>query len=216
MILDIPSGAFDGYIFDLDGTLVDTMPLHYRAWNEAMKRAGLPHELDTDVFYSFGGVPTRRVAELMGEHYGLILDAEQVFHQKEALFLELQSEVRVIDPVVAFARRVAGSHPVAVASGGPREVVKITLEASGLAPLFPVVVTPEDVVHGKPAPDMFLLAAKRMGVEPAMCLVFEDAEPGIAAARAAGMPFVRVPSRQIQAPLKKPQMNTDRHGSDPN
>ena len=108
MKLEIPAGEFDGYIFDLDGTLVDTMPLHYRAWDAAMRSVGLKCPLDEDLFYSLGGVPTRRVAELIGEHYGLKVDAERVFHAKEALFAELQADVRLIEPVVAFARRVAG------------------------------------------------------------------------------------------------------------
>ena len=119
-----------------------------------------------------------------------------MFHQKEALFIELRSEMKLIEAVVAFARRaVAERIPVSVASGGPRDIVRHTLELMRLQDLFPVVVTPEDVVHGKPAPDMFLLAAQKMGVAPARCLVFEDAEPGIQAAEAAGMKWVHVESR---------------------
>lgn len=196
MQLDIPPGDFAGFIFDLDGTLVDSMPLHYRAWNEAMKRAGLRHELDEELFYSLGGVPTLRVAELMGEHYRLRLDPHKVFHEKEGLFLEMQAELRLIEPVAEFARREAGRKPVSVASGGPRDIVHQTLRLTNLSALFPVVITPEDVTFGKPAPDMFLLAAERMGVPPKECLVFEDAEPGIAAAKTAGMQWVRVPSRR--------------------
>lgn len=199
MQLDLPDRSFAGYIFDLDGTLIDTMPLHYRAWDAAMREAGLDRQLDEELFYSLGGVPTRRVAELIGQHYGLPVDVELVFHRKEALFLELQDEARPILPVVEFARRVAPTHPVSVASGGPRDVVRHMLRVTGLAPLFPVVITPEDVVHGKPSPDMFLLAATRMGVPPAECLVFEDAEPGMRAAEAAGMAWVRVPSRPTAA-----------------
>jgi HAD superfamily hydrolase (TIGR01509 family) len=199
MKLDIPAGDFAGYIFDLDGTLVDTMPLHYRAWNRAMQLAGLKEELSADLFYSLGGVPTRQVAAILAKHYGLTIDVEQVFHQKEALFIELQSEMKLIEAVVAFARRaVAQGRPVSVASGGPRDIVRHTLELMKLAELFPVVVTPEDGKHGKPAPDMFLLAAERMGVPPARCLVFEDAVPGIKAAEAAGMQWVHVPSRPDQ------------------
>ena len=196
MQLDIPAGDFAAYIFDLDGTLIDTMPLHYQAWDEAMRDAGLKQPLDEDFFYSMGGVPTRKVAELIAAHYGLKLDAEQVFHAKEKLFRKLQGDARLIQPVVAIARRVAATHPVAIASGGPREIVRRSLELAGLAPLFKVVVTADDVIHGKPAPDMFLLAAKLMGVEPERCLVFEDAEPGMRAAKAAGMNLVRVPSRK--------------------
>ena len=196
MKLNIPAGDFAGYIFDLDGTLVDTMPLHYRAWNRAMQHAGLREELSEDLFYSLGGVPTRRVAKLLAEHYGLTIDVEKVFHQKEALFIELQSEMKLIEAVVAFARQaVAKRIRVSVASGGPRDIVRHTLELMHLKDLFPVVVTPEDVAHGKPAPDMFLLAAEKMGVPPGRCLVFEDATPGIQAAEAAGMKWVHVESR---------------------
>lgn len=196
MKLEIPAGEFAGYIFDLDGTLVDTMPLHFRAWDAAMRHAGLQCPLDEDLFYSLGGVPTRRVAELIAEHYRLTIDPDAVFHHKESLFKQLQADARLIAPVVEIARRVAQTHPVAIASGGPREIVTRSLELSGLAPLFKVVISADDVVHGKPAPDMFLLAARRMGVAPEKCLVFEDAEPGMRAAEAAGMKWVRVPSRR--------------------
>jgi beta-phosphoglucomutase family hydrolase len=196
MQLVIPPGEFGGYIFDLDGTLVDTMPLHYQAWNRAMKAVGLPGEIDEELFYSLGGVPTRQVAEIIAKHYGITIDPHAVFHHKEAIFVEMQKDAKLIEPVVEIARRVALTHPVAIASGGPRDIVHRMLEISGLAPLFKVVVTPEDVEHGKPAPDMFLLAARRIGVPPAKCLVFEDAEPGMRAADAAGMQWVRVPSRK--------------------
>jgi HAD superfamily hydrolase (TIGR01509 family) len=198
MKLDIPPGKFDGYIFDLDGTLVDTMPLHYRAWDQAMRKVGLQAPLDEELFYSLGGVPTLRVADLIAKHYGLKIDPHAVFDHKESLFVELQKDAKLIEPVVEFARRAALTHPVSVASGGPRTIVRGMLELTGLAPLFPFdrVITPEDVAQGKPAPDMFLLAAERMGVPAKNCLVFEDAEPGMRAAEAAGMKWVKVPSRK--------------------
>jgi beta-phosphoglucomutase family hydrolase len=200
MTLDIPPGDFAGYIFDLDGTLVDTMPLHFRAWDAAIRSAGLQEPLSEELFYSLGGVPTLRVAELIGGHYGLKLDPLTVFHEKEKLFVELQAaaEAVLIEPVVAFARRMAATHPLAVATGGTRDIAERSLELAGLRPLFKAVVTVDDVRHGKPAPDMFLLAAKRIGVDPKNCLVFEDAEPGIQGALAAGMQVVRVTSR-VQA-----------------
>jgi HAD superfamily hydrolase (TIGR01509 family) len=197
MKLEIPPGDFAGYIFDLDGTLVDTMPLHYRAWDAAMRKVGLGAPLDEELFYSLGGVPTRRVAELIAAHYGLTIDPHAVFDHKESLFVELQKDAKLIEPVVEIARRVSLTHPVAIASGGPRDIVRGMLELTGLASLFNYerVITPEDVEHGKPAPDMFLLAANRMGVRAEQCLVFEDAEPGMRAAEAAGMKWVKVPSR---------------------
>ena len=195
MKLDIPEGDFKGYIFDCDGTLVDTMPLHFRAWNEAMRQAGLKGGLSEEFFYSLGGMPTRKVAQVMAKHHGLTVDVERVFHEKEALFLAMQAEMKVIEPVVKFARALHGRAPMSVASGGPRPVVKKTLELMGIDSLFPIVVTPEDVTHGKPSPEMFLLAAKLMGVPPERCLVFEDATPGFEAAAAAGMKYVMVKSR---------------------
>lgn len=195
MTLGIPPGVFAGYIFDCDGTLVDTMPLHFRAWSKAMQLAGLRGELDEELFYSLGGVPTRRVAEVLAKRYDLTIDVERVFHQKEELFLEMQTEMRVIHPVVDFARSLFGRAPMSVASGGPKPVVRKTLELMGIEELFPVVVTPEDVTHGKPSPEMFLLAAQLMGVPPEQCLVFEDAGPGFEAATAAGMKYVVVNSR---------------------
>ena len=197
MKLNIPPGPFAGYIFDCDGTLVDTMPLHFRAWDKAMRLAGLKEGLSEELFYSLGGMPTRKVAQTFSKHYGLTIDVDRVFHRKEELFLEMQSEMKVIKPVVDFARKLHGRAPMSVASGGPREVVKKTLELMGIDNLFPVVVTPEDVTHGKPSPEMFLLAAKRMGVPPEQCLVFEDAEPGFQAAVAAGMKYVVVSSRVV-------------------
>lgn len=195
MKLTIPAGDFAAYIFDLDGTLVDTMPLHYRAWNRAMQRAGLKEELSEDLFYSLGGMPTRGVARVFAKHYGIMIDVEKVFHEKEALFMEMMAEMKYIQPVVDFARKRHGQFPLSVASGGPKVIVNHTLQLMKLADLFPVVVTPEDVTHGKPSPEMFLLAAKKMGVAPEKCLVFEDAVPGIQAAEAAGMKWVRVDSR---------------------
>jgi beta-phosphoglucomutase family hydrolase len=197
MKIKIPEGDFAGYIFDLDGTLVDTMPLHYTAWEAALRRAGLKGSLDENLFYELGGVPSRKVAALLGKHHGLSLDPVAVYKDKEELFKGSLQKLTVIAPVVDFARRVSKSHPVAIASGGTRDVVTSTLEKTGLTPLFPVVVTADDVEHGKPAPDMFLLAAKRMGVPPTGCLVFEDGQPGIKAAEAAGMKWVFVQSRLL-------------------
>ena len=195
MQLKIPKGDFAGYIFDLDGTLVDTMPLHYSAWEAALRNAGLEGRLDENMFYELGGVPSRRVASLLGAHHGLTLDPEKVYLEKETLFKASLQKLELVAPVIEFARRVSATHPVAIASGGTRDVVRSTLEKTGLAPLFPIVVTADDVEHGKPSPDMFLMAARLMKVEPGECLVFEDGEPGIKAAEAAGMKWVFVPSR---------------------
>jgi len=197
MQLEIPTGKFAGYIFDLDGTLIDSMPAHYRAWNAALHRFGLAEALDQDLFYSMGGIPSVRVAELFGQHYGLTLDTEEVMEVKERIYKEGLGEVTIIEPVADFARRMAARHPLAIVTGGTPDVALPGIQAVGLDHLFKIVITPLDVPvgRGKPAPDMFLLAAMRMGVPAAECLVFEDAEPGIQGAEAAGMKVVRVPSR---------------------
>ena len=195
MVLDIPTGDFAAYLFDLDGTLIDSMPVHLRAWSIAMRHAGLRVPFDADYFYSLGGVPTLDSAVIYGEHYGLAIDPHRVVHEKELLYLELLGEVRLIEPVASFARHIAATHPVAVVTGGGPEIAYPALDVTGLRDLFQVVVTPEDVPpgRGKPSPDMFLLAAARLGVPPTQCLVFEDAVPGIEAAKAAGMQVVTVP-----------------------
>ena len=162
-----------------------------------MREAGLTETLSEDFFYSLGGIPTRGVAELFGRHYGINLDPDKVMHVKEQLYLRLIPEVTLIKPVADFARKVAATHPCAIATGGTPEIALPALESAGLRELFQVVITPNDVPpgRGKPAPDMFLLAAKRLGVPPERCLVFEDAQPGIEGALAAGMKVVHVPSR---------------------
>jgi beta-phosphoglucomutase-like phosphatase (HAD superfamily) len=202
MILEIPAGEFDGYLFDLDGTLIDSMPAHYRAWDAAMRQFGMPGTLDENLFYSLGGVPTPRVAELIGRHYGLALNPLEVMEVKESFFYKNGiPSVTIIEPVADFARRVAKTKPVSIVTGGTPDIVIPSLAAVGMSDVFKIIVTASDVPpgRGKPEPDMFLLAAQQMNVDPARCLVFEDAEPGIRAARAAGMEVVRVPSRRDAA-----------------
>lgn len=193
MQLDIPTGDFAGYIFDLDGTLVNTMPLHYVAWRDTLREFGLNRDLDEELFYSLGGVPAVKVADIFNRHHGTDFEPIALREVKERRFTALLPEAPLIAPVVEIARRVAKTHPVSVASGGPKDVVLETLVSRGLHTLFPVVVAADDVQHGKPAPDTFLLAARHMNVPADQCLVFEDAELGIQAAEAAGMKWVRVP-----------------------
>lgn len=193
MHLDIPQGDFAGYIFDCDGTLADSMPLHYRAWCSAIAAAGATFTFDEGLFYTLGGTPTRKIVGHINDHYGSSLDSESVALHKEQLYLCGLHEVRPIAEVVDFARRVAASSPVCVASGGSNHVVRKTLEYIAVADLFPILITPEQVARGKPHPDMFLLAAEKMGVEPSRCLVFDDGPVGFRAAEAAGMQWVRVP-----------------------
>ncbi len=188
-----------GYIFDLDGTLVDSMPAHFAAWSEALREIGLVPELEAELFYSLGGIPSQIVAEKIATRYGISVDPRILSERKETLFNRNQTRIGIIEPVVDFARIISKTHPVAIASGGTRETVTETLLVTGLRDLFPIVVTATDVKQGKPNPEMFLLAASFMGVPHDECVVFEDAEPGIEAAKAASMRFVRINSRKSEA-----------------
>ena len=191
--LELPGRDFDAYIFDCDGTLADTMGLHYDAWKMALEPHGA--DLPEELYYTWGGRPTREIVEALNEMQGLFMDPDAMVHHKEGLYHTLLPEVTAIEPVVAFARSMHGKKPLAVASGGGRKAVTATLESLGLLPLFDAVVTSEDYVSGKPAPDPYLEAARRLGVDPAGCLVFEDTEIGRQSANAAGMECVLVQTR---------------------
>jgi len=193
MQFQIPEGDFDGYIFDCDGTLADTMPLHYKAWCAALSQYAC--DFPEALFYELGGVPTERIVEILNERHGRRMPVVETAKYKEGLFLELLPEILPIEPVVEIVRRYHGKKPLAVASGGHRAVVTKTLTALGIADKFDTIVGSEDYQNGKPAPDPYLEAARRIGVAPEKCLVFEDTQTGVAAATAAGMQVVLVPSR---------------------
>ncbi len=147
-----------------------------------------------ELFYSWGGRPTANIVALLNERFGTTLDVEQTVHLKEQNYLRLVPQVEPLEAVVEIARAAIGTKPMAVASGGHRHMVEATLEVLGIASWFDVVVCAEDYTRGKPSPDPFLLAADRLGVPAASCLVFEDSATGLEAAKAAGMQSVYVPN----------------------
>jgi beta-phosphoglucomutase family hydrolase len=194
--ITLPAQDFAGYIFDCDGTLVDTMPLHFIAWTESLRRHAAPFDFSEERFYSLAGVREQDTVILLNQEYGTDIDPESVAQVKAALFHEHISQVQPIRLVADIARRLhAEGKPVAVASGSEEETVRACLTATGLISLFDIIITPRLVAKGKPAPDMFLLAAQRMGVPPSECLVFEDGQSGLDAAQAAGMASVFIPRR---------------------
>ncbi len=181
-------------IFDCDGTLADTMPGHYEAWLVTMRRYGI--EFDEDEFYAMGGWPTWQVANhlLTRTPPSPHVTPDDIVLEKEALFETQLRHVVPIDPVVEVARRHAGEMPLAVASGGLRRIVDAILTHIGILDLFQAIVTCEDVSRHKPEPDIYLEAARRLGVAPELCLAYEDTDPGVQAAYSAGMQVVDVRS----------------------
>jgi HAD superfamily hydrolase (TIGR01509 family) len=184
---------YGAFIFDCDGTLADTMPIHQIAWIHALRKHGAEFEFGWDLFMSRAGKTIELTVLELNEQFGTELDPARVAADQRAHFDTLAAQILPLHEVVAFAReRARAGFPVAVASGGDAPTVNRTLRTIGVSDLFSVVVTAEEVEHGKPAPDLFLLAAKRMGVSPEQCLVFEDGLLGILAAERAGMASVLV------------------------
>jgi len=191
MILQIPDGEFDGYVFDCDGTLADTMALHYEAWCGALKE--FARDFPESLYYKLGGVPAEQIIEMLNKKHGHNIPVIETARHKQQLFLELLPQIRPIDAVVAFVHQVYGKKPLAVASGGRRDIVIKTLTILGIFEKFDAIIGAEDYVNGKPAPDPFLEAARRIGVAPERCLAFEDTLLGIESAASAGMKTVLVP-----------------------
>jgi len=191
MKLNLPAGTFRAYLFDCDGTVVDSMPLHYIAWKTSLAEWNCEYE--EKLFYSWGGRPIREIISLLNQMQGLNMPIEEVAVRKEALYLSLLPQLKPIAEVIEHIDAQHGRLPMAIVSGSRRDSVVGSLTATGLIDKFDTLVCAEDYKRGKPAPDAFLLAAERLGVPPAECLVFEDTDLGIEAATAAGMASVKVP-----------------------
>jgi HAD superfamily hydrolase (TIGR01509 family) len=191
MKLLLPAGTFRAYLFDCDGTIVDSMPLHYIAWKTAL--AEWSCTFDEGLFYSWGGKPVAEIISTLNAMQGLSMPVAVVSKRKEGLYYQLLPQLKAIPEVLEHIEAQHGRIPFAVVSGGHVSSVTRSLTTVNLLDRFETIVGAEDYVNSKPAPDAFLLAAERLGVEPRDCLVFEDTELGIKAATAAGMASVRVP-----------------------
>ncbi|HOF33394.1 MAG TPA: beta-phosphoglucomutase family hydrolase [Spirochaetota bacterium] len=172
-------------IFDIDGTLVDTMEIHYKAWEKMFALQGFNYP--REVFYELAGIPTYKIVPILNERFNLKLDPEETMNEKEKYFMELFSAVKEIKVVSDIARKYHGVLPMSLGTGGRKDIAQMTMETVGLSKYFDIMVAAEDVIHHKPAPDTFLKCAELMGVEPRFCQVFEDGELGLQAARTAGM-----------------------------
>lgn len=177
-------------IFDCDGTLADSMPAHFVAWTDALRPHGLA--FPEERFYACAGMSTQQIIELLAREQGRSVDTVAIARDKDEQFMRHVDRVRPLEPVVAIAREFRGRGPMAVATGNVRRLAEATLEALGIQSWFGALVTADDVDDHKPAPDTFLEAARRLGVQPQDCRVYEDGEPGLLAGRAAGMEVVDV------------------------
>lgn len=190
MKLHLPTGTFKAYLFDCDGTIADSMPLHYVAWKKALGEHGA--EFPEETFYKWGGMPVAEIIRALAAQQGLNLPVSELEHRKEQLYYELLPSLEAVPEVLEHIDLGHGRIPMAVVSGSSRESVTRSLELLGLLDRFDTLVCAGDYTRSKPDPEPFLVAAERLGVAPGDCLVFEDTEMGIQSASAAGMAWVKV------------------------
>jgi HAD superfamily hydrolase (TIGR01509 family) len=199
MRLTLPPGDFKAYLFDCDGTIVDSMPLHFVAWTKALAEYGCTNFTE-QYFYSMGGVTVGATVEAINKRDGLNIPVEPFAVRKEQLYYDLIHELKAVPEVMEEIHRTHGTIPFAVVSGSTRESVEKSLNVLGIRHLFDVLVCAGDYERGKPDPQPFLMAAEKLGVAAKDCLVFEDAEIGIRAAKAAGMAAVRIAQPHERVP----------------
>ena len=191
MKLKIPDGEFSAYLFDCDGTIADSMPLHYVAWKLALAEWNC--EFDEKLFYEWGGMPIVEIVATLNRQRGLNMPIETVAHRKENLYFELLPQLKAVPEVLEHIEAKHGQLPFGVVSGSALISVRASLSTLHLLDRFDTLVCAGDYKKSKPDPEGFLLAATRLRVAPESCLVFEDTDMGIQAATAAGMASVRVP-----------------------
>jgi HAD superfamily hydrolase (TIGR01509 family) len=194
MMLTLPEGPFKAYLFDCDGTIVDSMPLHYVAWKKTLDECGCA--FPEDVFYAWGGMPAAEIVATLSAQQGLALNPDEVAHRKEQLYYEMLPQLQAVPEVLEqithnFALGEARI-PMAVVSGGTHDSVTRSLTILGILDRFDTLVCAGDYTHSKPDPEPFLIGAQRLGIAPKDCLVFEDTDMGIQSATAAGMASVKI------------------------
>lgn len=190
-MLPLPPGDFRAYLFDCDGTIVDSMPVHHLAWRAALDEWGC--DLPEDLFYAWGGRPVADIVVDLNARHGLAMPVDVVARRREDAYQSFLPQLTAVPGVLAHIERAHRQVPFAVVSGSTRESVTASLTALGLLDRFDVLVCAEDYVRAKPDPECYLMAARLLDVPPERCLVFEDTDLGVAAATAAGMASVRVP-----------------------
>jgi beta-phosphoglucomutase-like phosphatase (HAD superfamily) len=191
MKLALPAGSFGAYLFDCDGTIADSMPLHFIAWKKALGEWNC--EFNEQVFYAWGGMPVAEIISTLNRQQGLNMPVETVSRRKEALYFELLPQLKGVPEVLEHINASHGRLPFAVVSGSTRESVTASLASLNLLDRFDTMVCAGEYSKSKPDPEAFLLAAEQLGVAASKCLVFEDTEMGIQAAKQAGMASVKIP-----------------------
>jgi HAD superfamily hydrolase (TIGR01509 family) len=191
MKLKLPPGTFKAYLFDCDGTIADSMPLHYVAWSRALSEWNC--EFREELFYAWGGMPVADIISALNAKHGLNMPREDVARRKEQLYFEILPQLKAVPEVLEHIEARHGQIPFAVVSGSTRDSVTASLETLNILDRFDTLVCAGDYVKSKPDPEPFLIAAERLGIAPADCLVFEDTDMGIQAATAGGMASVKIP-----------------------
>lgn len=191
MKLELPLGTFKAYLFDCDGTIADSMPLHYIAWSKALSEWNCP--FSEELFYAWGGMPVADIISALNVKHGLQMPVVDVALRKEQLYFEILPQLKAVPEVLEHIEARYGQIPFAVVSGSKRDSVTASLEALKILDRFDTMVCAGDYTRSKPDPEPFLVAAQRLGIAPPDCLVFEDTDMGIQAATAAGMASVKVP-----------------------
>ena len=193
-VINYPEEGFEGLIFDLDGTLIDSMPAHFDAMRQALEEEGGKGLFTKERLSELGGKPAADIVDLLNRENGLSMDAQVVGQRQHQILESNMGRFEAIPEVANFAAEYRGKVPMAVASAGTSTMVKASLESVKMLSWFDAVVGSDEVENGKPSPDVYLEAARRISIEPANCVVFEDSEAGILAAKSAGMKVVVVPS----------------------
>jgi HAD superfamily hydrolase (TIGR01509 family) len=191
MKLKLPEGNFEAFLFDCDGTIVDSMPLHYIAWNKALSEWEC--DLSEELFYAWGGMPIAEIIEKLNKNRGLAMPVEAVSRRKEEYYFDILPQLKAVPEVLECIESHHGKIPFAVVSGSTRDSVVASLNTLRLLDRFDVLVCAGEYSKSKPDPEAFLLAAEKLGITPKSCLVFEDTEMGTEAAAAAGMAYVKIP-----------------------
>lgn len=172
-------------IFDCDGTLADTMSIHDQSWHETLAEHGVTCQ--QSFLDDVAGMPTKEIVELINKKFNQQIDPTTFVPKREERAFERLFSVRPITPIVDIAKKHHGKLPMSVVSGGAKKHVIATLDTIGIKNLFDTIITADDPVTPKPSPDIFLLAANYMNIEPKKCQVFEDGEMGMLGAEKAGM-----------------------------